>query len=287
MGRFDIRTRSGQISAIIQGQSASSVDGDAQAFFDRVTAAGGTLTQTEKDAVNTLVLNLKSNSLWTPMLVIYPMVGGSAAACAQNLKSSSFVGIFNGTWTFANTGVTPNGTNAYINTNLTPNVSLTAANFHLSYYSRTNNNPSIDFDMGVGDSFGNYASSMFLRRSNNQAAFDSGNSLSNNRITASSQTNSQGFYVGSITSTSNRIYIKNGSTTLATSTATNTNILSDGKLFIAAYNETPYLTPTLNPNFYGSKQCAFSSIGDGLNTGQIANFYTAVQTFQTSLSRNV
>lgn len=287
MSRFGFRTRNGVISSFIEGVVGESTDADAQAFYDRVTTAGGTLTQTEKDAINTLTVSLKSIGVWTLMKAIYPMVGASAAACAQNLKSSSFTGTYSSGWTFASTGVTPNGTSAYLNTNLTPSVTLTPANFHLSYYSRTNNNPSIDFDMGVGDGAGNYSSSMFLRRSNDQAAFDSGNSTTNIRITASSQTNSTGFYVGSITSTSNRVLIKNGSTTLASSTTTSNNVLLDSKLFIAAYNNNVFLQNGINPVNYGSKQCAFSSIGDGLNTTQIANFYTTVQTFQTSLSRQV
>ena len=84
MGRFDFRTRTGQISAIIQTNAGTSNDADAQAYFDRVTAAGGTLSATEQNAVNTLTVNLKSNGLWTLLKAIYPMVGASAAACAQN-----------------------------------------------------------------------------------------------------------------------------------------------------------------------------------------------------------
>ena len=41
------------------------------------------------------------------------------------------------------------------------------------------------------------------------------------------------------------------------------------------------------PTWYSNKECAFSSIGDGLTDTDVSNLYTAVQTFQTSLSRNV
>jgi hypothetical protein len=68
---------------IIASQIAS-FDADAVAFFTRVTTAGGSLSTTEKQAVNQLVLDLKANSLWTPMQAIYPMVGASAEACKQN-----------------------------------------------------------------------------------------------------------------------------------------------------------------------------------------------------------
>ncbi len=48
-------------------------DTDAQAFFDRVTTAGGSLSNTEKTAVNQLVLDMKSYSIWSKMKAIYPL----------------------------------------------------------------------------------------------------------------------------------------------------------------------------------------------------------------------
>ena len=39
--------------------------------------------------------------------------------------------------------------------------------------------------------------------------------------------------------------------------------------------------------FYGNKQCAFASIGDGLTDADAVNFYNAVQTYQTTLNRQV
>jgi hypothetical protein len=65
------------------------------------------------------------------MKAIYPMVGASAAACAQNLKSSSFTGTFSSGWTFASTGVTPNGTSAYMDTTFLPSTSFTNNNTHI------------------------------------------------------------------------------------------------------------------------------------------------------------
>jgi hypothetical protein len=131
-------------------------DPDAAAFFLRVSSAGGTLTATEKTSINNLVVSLKFNNLWLSMSAIYPMVGASAAACAQNLVSSSFTGSFSGGWTYASTGVTPNGTNAYMNTGLNCLSVLTSTNIHLSVYSRTDN-PITFCDIGVRDAtFGYY-----------------------------------------------------------------------------------------------------------------------------------
>ena len=51
-----------------------SYDSDAQAFF----TASGITDLTQKNAVNQLVLDLKSNSLWTKIKALYPIVGGNA-----------------------------------------------------------------------------------------------------------------------------------------------------------------------------------------------------------------
>jgi hypothetical protein len=51
-----------------------------------------------------------------------------------------------------------------------------------------------------------------------------------------------------------------------------------------------YLGASDNNGIAGSffnGQCAFSSIGDGLTDLEVGNYNTAVQAFQTSLSRNV
>ena len=39
--------------------------------------------------------------------------------------------------------------------------------------------------------------------------------------------------------------------------------------------------------YFSNRQCAFASVGDGLTDTEAANFYTAVQTFQTTLGRQV
>jgi hypothetical protein len=39
--------------------------------------------------------------------------------------------------------------------------------------------------------------------------------------------------------------------------------------------------------YYGTRQLAFATIGDGLTDTDASNLYTRVQAFQTSLSRQV
>ena len=256
----------------------TSYDPDAQAFFNRVTAAGGTLTNLEKDSVNTLVLSLKSANIWTLMKAIYPMVGSSAASCSQNLKSSSFTGTFSAGWIFSNTGAKPNGTTAYFNTTYFDLGNSTANSKHLSFYSRTQNSSLNGFNMGISPNVNNeyYLSVYYLAVS--RKIFNSGTYPTN--VASVNDTNTLGMHIGSQTSTTSRKLYFNG-------TLVNTNTT----LYSTTYYTTPYYIGALNngttPILPMPHECAFSSIGDGLSDTDSSNLYTAVQTFQISLSRQV
>ena len=249
-------------------------DVDAQAFFDRVTNAGGTLTTTEKNAVNTLVGRMKIAGIWTSMKAIYPMVGASAAACAQNLKSASFTGSFTPGWTFTSTGVTGNGTSAYFNTNFNQSSNLTPSNNHISLYSRTDVD-AVVVDCGITNNV-TYSFSQLLLRSGGNATFENGSQ----KITPSTA-NSLGLYTGSALTAGIKLY-KNGSS-ISSSTAAQTRSMYNNNIYIAATNE----STSNNPFYFTSRQYAFSSIGDGLTDTEASNLYTAVQEFQTTLSRNI
>jgi len=259
------------------GSETFGFDTDAQAFFDRVTTAGGTLSTIEQNAINTLVIDLKNYSIWAKMKAIYPMVGASAAACAQNLKSSSFTGSFSTGWTFASTGVTPNGASAFMNTNFNTNTELIYTSSHLSFYSRTSNSASFaNTDIG-NNTISNYFRLRLFEPTNTGWALITTVATWAN---SSSVTNSLGFYLGSRTSSNKLIFQKNN-TILATSTVNETNSLPNNITYIGALNNNGTTAE------FSNRQCAFASIGDGLTDTEAGNFYTAVQAFQTTLSRQV
>ena len=105
----------------------------------------------------------------------------------------------------------------------------------------------------------------------------------NNRI-SSSIASATGFYLGTrTTSTSHKLY-KNGSI-LGTDVVLNNQTLPPLALFLGAVNLAS--TGLETAGAYSNKQYAFASIGDGLTDAEAANFYTAVQAFQTTLSRQV
>jgi PKD repeat protein len=73
-----------------------------------------------------------------------------------------------------------------------------------------------------------------------------------------------------------------GNPTPFTNTTPNTLTLPNQELFISAENNGPY--PVVS---FSDKQSSFTSIGDGLTDTEAANFYTAVQAYQTTLGRAV
>jgi hypothetical protein len=247
-------------------------DADAQAFFDRVTTDGGTLTTTEKTAVNTLVIGMKADGIWDKMKAIYPMVGASAAACAQNLKSASFTGKFTAGWTFASTGVKPNGINAYMNTFLSPNGNLAQNDAHASMYSRTNSITGNGIDLGCGYTGDNQQFYLSL-------AYSNGKLISNINGSGFSQgatnTTTLGFFLSQrVSSTSTLMYQNNNQ---IHSTSTNSNTPTSLSINLGRNNI----------NEYSLREFAFVSFGSSFDTTQRGALNTRVQAFQTTLNRQV
>ena len=255
------------------GSQSFGFDTDAQAFFDRVTTAGGTLSATEKDAINTLVINLKNYSIWSKMKAIYPMVGASSAACSQNLKSSSFTGTFNGGWTFASNGVTPNGSNAFMNTGLNAFAELQLNSVHFSNYLpnfTTTNGADIGLiagDDGLYAFYNAFGNASFIRTNDQQNTFSTGQGTAN------------GFRLVTRTASNlSKSYVNNTNTYTSSEPS---NAVPNQNIYLAARNSNGEAA-----NFSNRRQ-SFVSIGDGLTDTEASNIYTAVQAFQTTLSRNV
>jgi len=247
-------------------------DSDAQAFVSRVETAGGSLSYTESQAVDTLVSDLKDAGIWTKMKAIYPMVGASAAACAQNLKSSSFTGTFNGGVTFSSNGVQFNGTSGYLDTQFVPSVEFGAGNGSISVYSRTSGSRSADFGRYTGSQ-----NAIVAYVSLNGRVYSY---FGDTGYTFQADTNNGlGLFNYQRTSNSNKNVFVNSTKVLNA----NTTFTGWPNLFmpIGAY----FLNATFQET--SGREFAFAHLGDALTDTEASDFYTAVQAFQTTLSRNV
>jgi hypothetical protein len=182
---------------------------------------------------------------------------------------------FFGGGTHSANGYLPNGTNACANTSIVPSSVLNLNSIHLSYYSRTDNGGLYD----IGHSWAGETSLIYLlaRYSDGKSYFR----LNAQPIggTESSQTiaDSLGLFTINRTSSTIQSLIKN-------STKYNFNVNSFSLPINDIYLALTSVAPT---NYFGSRECAFSSIGDGLTDAEALAFYNAVQTFQTTLGRQV
>ena len=262
--KFYLERLNGRFVPVLEG------DPDAEAFFQRVVTAGGTLSETEKLAISQLVIQMKEDGIWTKMKAIYPMVGASAAACAQNLKSSSFTGTFNGGWIFASTGVKPNGSNAFMRTGCFANEFL-ANNQHFSNYSRqlTNTN-AVELGLISYDSTKlNYI--MFQHNTSNRYAAIQGGD------TSMTSNNDPGYGL-TISNRRNSSFVQRYLRNVKLESSSSGNGVGTQEVFMSAISGT---------SLFSTCEIAFGSMGDGLTDTDATNLTNIVNTFQTTLSRQV
>ncbi len=269
-------------SAEATSNSLTITDADAQAFF----TASGLTGATNLTAINNLVVALKGFGIWTKMKAIYPFVGGTASTHKWNLKDprdldAAFRLVFSGGWTHSANGALPNGTNGYANTFLSPSTSLTNNNTHMSYYSRTNTQgPNKGL---IGASVGGSFIPLFTiygRSGSNVFFMDSYNYTTNRNQGA--EPTGQSFLLSTRISSSSFKSFRNN---LLVATSPNSN--ADNVTAINFPISIGALNLAGSVSQFSDFQCAFSSIGEGLSDTEAANFYTAVQAYNTTLSRQV
>lgn len=250
----------------------SSIDPDAEAF---ITAANIT-DATQQTAIIQLVTDLKNYNLWNKAHAIYPFVGGTASSHMYNLKdpqntNAAFRLSFSGGWTHSANGIEGNGINAFADTFLSPSTSFTTTSGHISIYSRTNSVANV-YDFGASNATNEISANI---RWAGDIYYVNYGALT---YPFTTNTDSRGMYIVNRNSTTNTTGFKNGTSVInaaQTAALPNINVVLGGLRLNAS---------VLN---YSARQYAFASLGDGLSNTEAANFYTAVQAFQTTLGRQV
>lgn len=259
-------------------QASIEYDTDAQAFF---TAAGIT-DDTQKSAVNTLVLAAKANSWWTLCYAIYPFVGGDATKHSYNLKNPSLYQLtFGGGWTHSSTGSLPNGTTGYADTGINCSTVFTLNDTHISTYLRNDTAASDSkTDFGVFD-VGSVGSDgiQFLARSAGGNVISDMYNLGGAVRVIETNANSDGYYSCVKNGAGNHNVYKNGS--FVNSNPFNGGALVNFNLFISGRNDDG------TASSFSDREVALFTVGTGMNGTLAGTMYTDIQTFQTSLSRNV
>jgi hypothetical protein len=256
-------------------------DPDAQAFLTATSITDPTITT----AINDLVVTLKGLGLYTRFQALYPFVGGTAFTHKFNLinpldTDAAFrINFFNSVTHNAN-GIQGSGLNNGAGTGITnynPAIHMTLNDAHISYYSRTNNQKD-GVDMGCLEGAHLFTSARRVNTSNQSVGIfiPAGGSF-----TATTNTNSQKLYVVNLNPAvvGQQQYFRDGVNIL-------TNTQPHGRpnrtiAIMASHRALSVGVQGQNRNY------AFASIGFGFTDAEVVSFTTAVQTFQTTLGREV
>jgi hypothetical protein len=247
-----------------------SCDIDALAFI----AATGITDPTIIGAVCELVTSAKADGWWSKLDAIFPFVGGTADTNKYNLKDpqdldSAFRLSFVGGWVHSANGSLPNGVNGYARTFWNPNTETTSDNVSFGCYSRTN-------VTGANYIYGSFQSSGIIRMWNNL----NGNiQIAPTAVISYSANPSTKLFISRRDSSNFNQSYRDG-VSLGTTIATMLT-LPNFEFYFGAVNNNG------GPNFYTQHEIAFGFLGNAITNADVANITSAVNTFQTSLSRNV
>ena len=234
-------------------------------------AATGETDLTILGALNTLESDLTTYGLTSKITALYPFVGGTASKHSYNFMNTAAHQItFSGGWTHSSNGALSNGTNAYADTNLSPNSILLKNNNHHASYIRNLPSQAIAYQ-GVGTPNWFISGKVFsgLEYFANATSF----------LASGTSVNLQGMLTFTRRGASDIEMYKNG-TSIVSGTTVSQNLPSNN-FWLGGVNDGGSLNSPLGAQY------AFFSLGDGLTDAKAANFYTAVQAFQTTLSRQV
>lgn len=256
-------------------------DVDAQKYID----SAGITNLGLQTAINTLVIGLKNNSLWTKLYAAYPFItdisGNNTASLDQmkwNLKNpvnsdAAFRLLYTGTPLADSSGITWNGINTFADTRLRPSTTLTLNSNSFGLYIAGANIFAFQTDMGVTD-FVTGTTFMELGLTNDNLEY--GCYLDPDVSTL--QASSSGNWIGSRTASNALASYKNGNTTpVATSTNISSELPTHRNIFIGARNSGGA------GQRFSSKRFTFLFIAQGLTSTDVGNISPLLNSFNGSV----
>jgi hypothetical protein len=248
----------------------SCADLDVQAFL----AATGIADATTVDALCALVTSLKADGIWSKLDAIYPVVGSTAATQKYNLKNpldtdAAFRLSFLGGWSHSANGALPNGINGYARTFWNAATQATSSDVSFGVYSRTNLT-------GANYIYGIFRSSGAKRIWHN---FNGNIQIADTSLTFYTANPSTRLFVSYRNGINFNESFRDGSSLGTIVTAMST--LPSLEFFFGALNNNG------SASNYTAHEIAFGFLGGALTGTDVTNLTNAVNTFETSLGRNV
>lgn len=266
------------MSAVNQILSSYGLDPHAQLFV----AAAGITDATQKAAIFTLVSDLKTYDIWTKCDAIYPFVGGTSTTHKFNLKDprdldAAFRIAFSGTITHDANGITPNGTDGYGDTKYNGSTAGRNDNSHLSVYVRTNTAATDKTEISAYNGLSAYHA-MKVRQTGDQGFYGIYRFTTDGFISVASVTDARGFHLATRRGATDGEAYTNGSS-IGTDATNSAEDIPNVVVHIGKRSD--------SATSFTDRNLAFASMGQGLTDTEAANYYTAVQAYQTTLARQI
>ncbi len=247
-------------------------DSAATALFARFS---GTLSDTDKENMNALIVSAKANGWWNKLDVFYVFaIGTNATDSRLNWKSTSFnaSGGVSPTWT-AYRGITGNGSTQYLSTNYNPTTNGTnfvSGSQSLGIYSRTEANGAY---VEVGGYDGT-CTAPFIRSGGSTLSYIA--SCSASSLASSS---SLGFFLSQRVSTTTNKFYRNGTLT-QTDSISSSSVLNT-TIFIGARSNAG------TPVVFSPRQIAAITIGGAMTDTEALTMANDINTYMTAIGANV
>ncbi len=264
------------LAAIGAAGGGGGFDVDAQALFDRIVAAGSSITDGQKDAVNDYCVGCKADSIWTQQLDIGLVVGSDLTAALIKLKKLSTG------WSYTNynfieanydAGIAPGGGGSkYLDTEVTASA-LTSNSTGLCLYNRV----TAEFtETTMGAKATASAIISLYAPYNDDVLYTDQYSELTELTDGSAITGGIGFIHTIRSSSSSLKLYRNGSAVASASTLLGALPVLPVTVFKISGREV-----------YSQGIVTFIGITSAMNDTEAANFYTRVQALQTALGRQV
>jgi hypothetical protein len=254
--------------------SAGGGDPDAENYFNAVSTAGGALSETFKTNYNTMVLGLKSDSVYSKLLRFNPNAGGTEAASEvdQIIPTTNNINFVNSPTIDAEIGVSFNGTNQYATTGFIPSTDYASAtDWQLYAYMITASTPTNKAIIAARDT-----KFLMLKSSSPATGKVEVNGLNNFPSNSSTLAASgQGVGGSRVSNTSLTVYVNGVGENETTTTDTGTPPTFE--LYYGARNSSG--TADL---FNDGKSC-FMTIAQGMTATDMLNLHNRISTFISSL----
>jgi hypothetical protein len=250
------------------------------AYVAAQAGIGYAMTRTEINAINNLVWGLVGTGLWDKLNLIYPFIGSSLNAQKWNLKDVANYNI-----TFTGTGFTTSTANGLQKTivdavsygSIAYNVSTLLSNtsYHISCYVGTSQatlaTPFGAFANLVGQVFRTYTQTTFF-------GVQFGGATGVN--TSLSTTTATGYVIGTRTAINAcALYVAGRFISRDTSTASATTLPNAANINVGVN--------TVGATYASTQAIRMATVGSSLTDADAKNLYTLVQSFQTTLGRQV